>query len=66
MLVEVNELSVGACFFGMVIWENYYVLLERYFLRNMVDAGVVMELVVEVVVVESVDVVQAGCVFHFS
>ena len=42
-----NRLGVGGCLFGMVIWANF-LLLEREFL------------VVEVVVVEGVDVVQAG------
>ena len=52
MSVEVNGLSVGGCHFGMVIWMDF-LLLEREFL------------VVEVVVVEAVDVVQAGF-FAFS
>ena len=52
MSVEVNGLSVGGCLFGMVIWVDF-LLLERKFL------------VVEVVVVEAVDVAQAGF-FAFS
>ena len=56
MLGEMNALSVGGCLFGMVIWADYYLLLERDFFGKMVGTDVVKEVVVEVVVVEAVDV----------
>ena len=65
MSVEMNELSVGACLFGIVIWADYFVLLEHYFLGKVVDADVVMEVVVQVVVAETVDVVLAGFFVFF-
>ena len=58
--VEMNGLSVGGLLFGMVIWADCFVLLEHGFLGKMVVADVLMDVVVEVVVVEAVDVVQAG------
>ena len=69
MSVEMNGLSVGACLFGIVIWADCFVLLEHDFLGKMVGADMVMEVVVEVavvIVVETVDVVQAGffCLFQ--
>ena len=65
-LVEMNGLSRGGCLFGMVIWADCFVLLERGFLGKMVGVDVLMDVVVEVVVVEAVDVVQAGflCLFQ--
>ena len=57
-LVEMNGLSVGGFLFGMVIWADCFVLLERGFLGKMVGTDVLMDVVVEVVVVEAVDVVQ--------
>ena len=65
MSVEMNELSVGECLFGMVIWADYFLLLEGDFWGKMVGTDVVMEMVVEVVVVEAVNVVRAGF-FPFS
>ena len=59
MSVEMNELSVGGCLFGMVIWADCFLLLERDFLGKMEGTNVVMEVVVEVVVVEIVNVVRA-------
>ena len=53
MLVEINGLSVEGCLFGMVIWVDCFLLLERDFLGKMVGTDVVMEVVVEVVVVET-------------
>ena len=50
--VEMNGMGVGGCLFGMVIWADF-LLLEHEFL------------IVEVVVVEALDVVQAGF-FVFS
>ena len=64
MSVETNGLTVGACF-GMVIWADCFVILKRDFLGKMVGADVVMVLVVEVVVVEAVDLVQAGFFVFF-
>ena len=66
MWVEVNGQSVGACLLGMVIWADRFVILERDFLGKMVGVDVMMEMVVEVVVLEAVDVVQAGffCLFQ--
>ena len=66
MLFEMNGLSVGACLFGMVIWLDCFVILERDFLGKMVGSGVVMEVVVEVVVAEGVGVVRVGffCLFQ--
>ena len=52
-----NELSVGECLFRIVIWAGYFVLLERDFFGKMLAANMVMKVVVEVVVVETVDVV---------
>ena len=56
--VEMNGLSVGGFLFGMVIWADCLILLEQGFLGKMVGADVLMDVVVEVVVVETVDVVQ--------
>ena len=53
MLVEINGLSVEGCLLGMVIWVDCFLLLERDFLGKMVGTDVVMEVVVEVVVVET-------------
>ena len=64
MSFEMNGLSVGGCLFGMVIWA-IFLLLERKCLGKMVGTDVVMAVVVEFVVVEAVDVVQAG-LFVFS
>ena len=60
MSVEMNRLSVGACLFGIVSWADCLVLLKHDFLGEMVGANVVMEVVAKAVVVETVDVVQAG------
>ena len=60
MSVEMNRLSVGACLFGIVSWADCPVLLKHDFLGEMVGANVVMEVVAKAVVVETVDVVQAG------
>ena len=64
MSVEMNGLSVGGYHFGMVIWEDCFVLFERGFLGKMVGADVLMDMV-EVVVVEAVDVVRAGSFVFF-
>ena len=60
ILVEMNGLSVGGYLFGMVIWVNYFLLLEHDFFGRMVGTDMMMKVVVEVVVVEAVDVVQAS------
>ena len=64
MSFEMNGLSLGRCLFGMVIWANF-LFLERKCLGKMVSTDVVMEVVVEFIVGEAVDVVQAG-LFVFS
>ena len=56
---------MGACLFGRVTWEDCFVLLECNFLMKMVATEIVMEVVAEVVVVESADVLRAG-IFVFS
>ena len=56
---------MGACLFGMVIWVDCFAILERDFLGKEVGVDVVMEVVIEVVVVEAVDVVQAGFFVFF-
>ena len=60
MLVEANVFSVGACLFGIVIWVDFFVFLGRNFLGKMVGAEMVIEVVVEVVVGEAVEVMQAN------
>ena len=67
MLVEVSGVgvSVSTCLFGMLIWVDCFAILECNFLVKMVGADAVMEVVVEVVVVETVDVVQAGFLAFF-
>ena len=55
MSVEMNELSVGACLFGTVIWADCF--------GKIVHSDVVMEVVVEV---EAVDVVPAQLFLSFS
>ena len=52
-LVEMDGLGVGWVLFGMVIWEDGFVLLERGFLGKMEGADVLMDVVVEVVMVEA-------------
>ena len=64
-LVEMKGLSGGGCLFGMVIWADCFFLLERGFLGKMVGVDVLMDVVVEVVVVEVVDMVQAGFFVFF-
>ena len=45
--------------FSLVIWGNCVILLERGFLDKMVDTDVLLDVVVvEIVVVETVDVMQ--------
>ena len=57
--VEMNGLSVGGFLFGMVIWADCFILLEWDFLSNMVGADMFLGVVVvEVIVVETLDVVQ--------
>ena len=56
---------MGACLFGMVIWVDCFAILERDFLGKEVGVDVVMKVVIEVVVVEAVDVVQAGFFVFF-
>ena len=58
MLVEVHLFSVGACLFGIVIWADIFVILGRDFLRKMMRPEVLMEVVVELVVGKTVDIVQ--------
>ena len=55
-IVEMNGLSMGGFLFGMVIWSDHFALLKHGILGKMVSADVV----VEVVVVEAMDMVQAG------
>ena len=64
--MEINGLSVGGCLFGMMIWSDCFVLLEHGFLGKVVGADVLIDEVVEVVVVEAADVVEAGFFFSFS
>ena len=64
--MEINGLSVGGCLFGMMILSNSFVLLEHGFLGKVVGADVLIDEVVEVVVVEAADVVEAGFFFVFS
>ena len=64
--MEINGLSVGGCLFGMMIWLDCFVLLEHDFLGKVVGADVLIDEVVEVVVVEAADVVEAGFFFSFS
>ena len=63
-LVEMNGLSVGGFLFGMVIWGDCFILLELGFLEKMVGTDVLLDMVVvEIIVVETVDVVQV-CFFQ--
>ena len=55
-LVETNGLSVGGFPFGMVIWAEFYPF-GTSFLGKMVGADMLMDVVVEVFVVETLDVV---------
>ena len=64
--MEINGLSVSGCLFGMMIWSDCFVLLEHDFLGKVVGADVLIDEVVEVVVVEAADVVEAGFFFSFS
>ena len=64
-LLEMNGLSVGGFLFGMVMWADCFSLLERGFLGKMVGTDVLMDVVAEVVVMEAVDVVQAGFFVFF-
>ena len=66
VLPEKNGMSLGACLFGMVIWEDCFVILEHNFLGKMASADVVMELFSEAVVVEAVDPMQVGFFFLFQ
>ena len=56
--VEMNGLSVGGFLFGMVVWADCFVLLERDFLGEMIGTDVLVDVVVEIIMVEAVDVVQ--------
>ena len=58
--VKMNRISVAGFLFGMGIWADCFVLSEQGFLGKMVGTDVLMSVVPEVVVVEAVDVVQAG------
>ena len=64
-LVEMNGLSVGGFLFWMVIWVDCFILLEQVFFGKMVGTEMLMEVVVEVVVVETVDVVQVWFIVFF-
>ena len=55
--VEMNGLGAGGFLLGMVIWEVCFVLLEQGFLGKMVGINMLIDVVVEIVVVETVDVV---------
>ena len=59
-LVEMNRLTVDGFLFAMEIWVDCFVLLEHGSLGKKVGADVLMDVLVEVVVVEGLDVVQAG------
>ena len=50
-------LSLGGFLFGMVIWEDCFILLEQSFLGKIVGADVLMDVVFEVVVVVVVETV---------
>ena len=56
--LEMNRSSVGGFFFGMVIWADCFVLLERGFLGKMLGTDVLIDVVVELIVTEAVDVVK--------
>ena len=57
--VEMNGLSVGGFLFRMPILADCLILLEGRFLDKMVGADILLDVVVvEVVVVETVDLVQ--------
>ena len=43
--VEMNGLSVGGFLFGMVIWGDCFIFLERGFLDKMVGADIWMRIV---------------------
>ena len=59
--VEINGLSVVGFLFGMVMWVDCFVFLEWDFLDKMVGADVLLDVVVvEVIVVETVNVVKCG------
>ena len=65
--VETNVLSVGGFFFGMVIWGDCFILLEWSSLDKMVRADVLLDMVVvDIVVVETVDVVQVSFFWRVS
>ena len=59
-LVEMNRLTVDGVFLGMAIWVDCFVLLEYGFLGKEVGADGLTHVVVEIIVVEGLDVVQAG------
>ena len=62
--VKMSGLSVGGFLFGMVIWGDCFILLELGFLEKMVGTDVLLDMVVvEIIVVETVDVVQV-CFFQ--
>ena len=64
--VEMNGLNVGWFLFGMVNWVDCFILLEQGFLDKMVGANLFFDMVVvEVVVVETVDVVKKCFFFVF-
>ena len=57
---------MGGFLFGMLIWADYFILLEGGFLDKMVGVDVLLDVVVvEVVVVETVDVVQVWFFIFF-
>ena len=63
--MEINGLSVGGCLFGMMILSDSFVLLEHGFLGKVVGADVLIDEVVEVVVVEAADFVEARFFLSF-
>ena len=63
--VEMNGQSIGGFHFGIVIWVDHFIFLEWGFLDKMVGADMLLDVVVvEVVVVGTVDVMQV-CFFVF-
>ena len=63
--VEMNGQSIGGFLFGIVIWVDHFIFLEWGFLDKMVGADMLLDVVVvEVVVVGTVDVMQV-CFFVF-
>lgn len=55
--LDVNMLTVGESLFGMVLQANFVVFWECDYLGNMVGANVLIEMVFEVVLRKTVEVI---------